>query len=186
MEYRLRVDARQLLELDMRSAEIDSGLRLVGAGVVLEDDDGGDGVDARIVSVLEPGQYTVQASAYDEGAGVFTLSARLSGVPADAGGGVLEVGRPREARLMDGTADRYTLAIPRAGTYRIRMTSTDGVDSHLRLFRHGEEVASDDDSGGGLWDALIEDALPAGDYVLEASSAVGGPGGRYRIDVQRR
>lgn len=186
LEYRLRVDGRRLLELEMRSSEIDSGLRLQGNGVELENDDGGAGLDARIASVLEAGDYTVRASAYDEGAGVFTLSARLSEVPADAGGGELQLGRPRDARLMDGAADRYTITLPRAGAYRFDMSSNDGVDSHLRLFADGDEVTSDDDSGSGTWDARIDEHLPAGDYVLEASSAVGGPGGRYRIGVQRR
>ncbi len=183
--YRLRVDGRKLLELDMRSSEVDSGLELLGNGVALEDDDSGEGVDARIVTVLQPGDYTVRASVYDEGAGVFTLSAMLSDVPADAGGGELQLGQTRTARLMAGASDRYAFRIDRAGGYRIDMGSMDGLDSHLRLYRDGELVADDDDSGGGL-DARIEERLEAGDYTLEASSAVGGEGGRYRIGVQRR
>lgn len=183
--YRLRLDGRKLVELDMRSSEIDSGLRLEGNGVTLEDDDSGEALNARIATVLPPGDYSVRASAFDAGAGVFTLSATLSDVPADAGGGALQVGQSRNARLMSGASDRYTFSIARAGSYLIEMSSDDGVDSLLRLSRDGEEIAADDDSGGGL-DARIEEQLEAGDYAVEASSAVGGEGGRYRIGVRRR
>lgn len=183
--YRLRLDGRHLLELDMRSNEIDPGLQLLGNGVELEDDDSGEQLDARIATVLEAGEYTVRASAFDAGAGVFTLSATLSDVPADAGGGALRVGQPRDARLIAGASDRYTFSIPRAGDHLVEMSGGEGIDSHLRLFRDGEEIASDDDGGGGL-DARIEQHLPAGDYVLEASSLGGGEGGRYRVGVRRR
>src|SRR5690606_30323092 len=114
VEYRLVVPRRQLLQLDMRSSEIDPGLTLRGNGLELEDDDSGDRLDARIVTVVEPGEYTVRAGAYDAGAGVFTLSAELSEVPADAGGGALQVGRARDARLLPGAADRYTFTVARA------------------------------------------------------------------------
>ncbi|HEY4529468.1 MAG TPA: hypothetical protein VIG97_03940 [Luteimonas sp.] len=183
--YRLHLDGRKLVELDMQSSEIDPGLVLEGNGVSLEDDDSGERLDARIATVLEAGDYTVRASAFDAGAGVFTLSAQVSDVPTDAGGGVLQAGRMREARLIAGAADRYTFSIQREGTYRVEMSSDDGVDSHLRLSRDGEVVAADDDGGGGF-DARIEEHLQPGDYVLEASSAVGGEGGRYRIGVHRR
>jgi hypothetical protein len=154
---------------------------------MLEDDDGGERLDARITSLLEPGEYVVRASAYDPtgGAGVFTLSARLSPVPADAGGGVLEVGRQHAARLLPGMTDRYAFSITRPGMYVLTMASSDAVDPLLRLLRDGEPVADDDDGGGGL-DARIEHALDAGDYVLEASSAMGGEGGRYQLQVRRR
>jgi hypothetical protein len=186
VSYRLRVAERQLLELDMRSSELDSKLQLTGNGIQLEDDDGGERLDARIASLVAPGDYTVRVSAFNQtgGAGVFTLSARLSAVPADAGGGVLEIGRRHGARLMPGMTDRYTFSVARAGTYVFTMASADGVDPFLRLVEGGETLATDDDGGGAL-DARIEHALEAGDYVLEASSAMGGDG-RYEIQAQRR
>lgn len=182
--YRLRVDGRKLLELDMRSSEIDPSLMLGGNGVNIEDDDSGETLDARISTVLQPGEYSIRASAYDAGAGVFTLSATLSDVPADAGGGELQVGQVRNARLLPGASDRYTFRIGRAGSYRIDMASDDEVDSHLRLFRDGELLTEDDDSGGQL-DARIEEQLQPGEYTLEASS-LSGEVGRYRIGVSRR
>lgn len=185
VSYRLQVPSRQLATITMRSSDLDSMLALEGSDVLLQDDDSGGGLDARIVSVLEPGDYSVRASSYNDGAGLFTLSAELADVPADIGGGTLAIGQPRDVRLMAGATDRYSVRIPRNGSYRIEMQSTDGVDSHLRLLRDGQPVAQDDDSGGGL-DARIDETLQAGDYILEASSAVGRSEGRYRIAIQRR
>lgn len=183
--YRLQAPSRQLATITMRSSEFDSMLALEGETVLLHDDDSGGGLDARIVSVLEPGEYSVRASSYNDGAGLFTLSAEFADVPDDIGGGTLAIGQPRDARLMAGATDRYSVRIPRNGSYRIEMQSADGIDSHLRLLRDGEPVAQDDDSGGGL-DARIDETLQAGDYILEASSVVGRSDGRYRIGIQRR
>lgn len=92
VDYRLAVPSRALATITMDSSEIDSTLRLQGAGVQLEDDDSGDALNARISMVLEPGEYTVQADSYSRGGGVFTLSATLSEVPSGRRGG--ELGAP--------------------------------------------------------------------------------------------
>lgn len=48
----------------------------------------------------------------------------------------------------------------------------------------GDEIASDDDGGGGL-DARIRTRLAPGEYEVEATS-VDGSGGSYRISLQAR
>lgn len=184
--FRIEVPSRQLVTLQMRSDEIDSYLRLNGQGVSLSDDDSGDGLNARITAILEPGSYTVEASTAGNAstAGLFTLDYTLAPVPQGAGGGSLTVGEARDAHLVEGLTDRYTVDVRRAGDYIVEMTSGE-IDSYLRLKRGDEEVASDDDSGGSL-NARIEQNLPAGTYVVEASSAVGPQSGPYRIVIRRR
>lgn len=184
LSYRLEVPARRMVTLTMRSSEFDSMLELQGGGMSLSDDDSGGGLDARIATVLEPGEYTVRAAAVGEGAGLFTLEYALAEVPEGAGGGTLTVGQERDAQLVPGLTDRYTVEIRRAGAHTIEMGS-DAVDSHLRLLRDGEVVATDDDGGGGL-NAKIEQNLAPGTYVIEAGSAVGPQGGAYRIGIRRR
>ena len=50
--------------IDMQSDDIDSSLELLHNGASLaEDDDGGDGLNARIVELLQPGTYTIRARA---------------------------------------------------------------------------------------------------------------------------
>ena len=184
VEYQLEVPRAGLLQVDMQSEQLDSALQLRGATTEAADDDGGEGLNARLRAVVQPGTYTVTASSAmgGEATGSFTLRAQLSDVPANAGGGSLAVGRPREAVLY-GSADNYELAIGRAAEYTIEMRSGD-MDSMLRLYRDGQEVASDDDSAGGL-DARIRTRLQPGRYTVQASSlGMGGSsGGNYRISV---
>jgi hypothetical protein len=186
VEYSLVVPSRQLLRLDMESSEFDSLLELGGQGIELSDDDSGERLNARIVSLLEPGTYTVQVKANGQDTGVFTLKADLSAAPADAGGGTLVVGQPRSARLLGNSVVTYQLRIPRNGDYVIDMQSDD-IDSTLRLLRDGQTLAEDDDGGDGL-NARIQTQLTAGTYTVQARSLGGGGGsdGRYTISVRAR
>ena len=182
VEYQLQVERAGLLELDMESSQLDSHLQLRGATLEMADDDGGEGLNARLRAVVQPGSYSVIASSAGvESTGSFTLRARLSGVPADAGGGSLVVGRERQAVLY-GEADNYQLEIARAGHYGIEMRSS-GMDSVLRLFRDGQEVAMDDDSAGGL-DARIATRLQPGRYTVQAGRIGSGGGAAYSIVVK--
>ncbi|MCD9026893.1 hypothetical protein LDO26_01515 [Luteimonas sp. BDR2-5] len=183
--YRFTLPQRRLVTIDMRSSEFDSVLKLTGNGVERSDDDGGEGLDARIVAPLDAGEYSIEANALSDAAGMFTLSLATSGIPEGTGGGALTVDRaPTSATLLPGASDRYTVSIRRAGDYVIDMTSDD-FDSHLRLSRDGREVASDDDGGGGL-NARIAQHLEAGDYVIEAGALGGDGDGGYRIGIARR
>lgn len=186
VQYQLQVPSRQLLRLEMDSSEFDSFLELDGQQLSLSDDDSGGRLNARILSVLEPGSYRVLARASGQDSGVFTLKVELSPPPADAGGGVLVVGQPRSARLIGGSVASYQLRIARQGQYVISMQSPD-LDSTLRLLRDGELLAEDDDGGDGL-DARIQTTLPAGTYTVQARALGGGSGsdGRYTISVRAR
>lgn len=185
LNYRLQVPSRQVVTLDMRSDAFDSRMILRGNGIERDDDDGGDGLNARIVAVLEPGDYEVVARTAYDGGGLFTLNASARPVPEGAGGGPIVVGRgPTQAALFAGINNRHPVSIRSAGDYVIEM-SADGLDSFLRLSRDGEEVASDDDSGGGL-NAKIETRLTPGEYVIEASSVDSSAEGSYRINIRRR
>ncbi len=182
--YTFSLPARQLVRIDMRSDEFDPLMRLSGNGVEKTDDDGGEGLNSRISMLLEPGDYTLQADAATAGAGLYTLVLATSEAPDNVGGGALTAGRPTDATLLPGMTDRWTVNIRSAGTYAITMDSDD-LDSYLRLNRDGQEIATDDDSGGAL-NARIERRLESGNYVIEASAVGGDTGGAYRIGLERR
>lgn len=180
LRYRFELSRQRLVTIDMRSQHFDSLLVLHGNGAEHRDDDGGDGLDARLVRVLEPGAYTIEASAAMGGSGLFTLSLSSAEVPAGTGGGALAAGEARDALLLPDATDRYALTVETAGEYVIDMASGD-LDSWLELFdAQGTSIASDDDSGGGL-NARIRAHLAPGSYSVDAS-ALGGDG-RYRISV---
>ena len=183
LEYRIDVPGGQMLRVDMRSSDFDSFLQLTGNGLDISDDDSGDRLDARLTTVLPAGQYTLQPMAADSRTGTFTLKADLVPAPADAGGGRLQVGQPRSARLYGGT-DVYEVRIDRAGTYVIDMTSSD-LDSSLELLHEGASLAQDDDGGDGL-NARLTEVLQPGTYTLRARQPYRSGTGMYRISINRR
>ena len=180
LRYQFNLRDRRLVTADMRSADFDSLLVLRGEGVEHYDDDGGDGFDARLVRVLEPGDYTIEAGAATSGSGLFTLAVSAAEVPAGTGGGTLAPGQQQEALLLPGATDVHAFTVVEEGEYVIDMASDD-FDSWLELFdAAGNSIASDDDGGGAL-NARIRMPLAPGEYRLEAS-AIGGDG-RYRVSV---
>jgi len=189
-QYTLAVDSRQLVTIDLKSDMFDPYLELSGNGVSEENDDGGDGLNARIRTILEPGTYQITAKRAGSGrrsrsgAGLFQLSASGREVPEGAGtGAALALGAEVSASLLEGLPNRHTFNVSRRGEYVIDMRSDD-IDSYLRLYRNGEQIASNDDGGDGL-NARIEEELAPGEYVVEAS-AYGSEGGDYRIVARRR
>ena len=182
-EYTLHLDARRLVTLDLASEDFDTSLVVAGQGTRLRDYYSGGDMDARIVAVLEPGDYAVRAGSSDsDGMGLYTLQASSAPVPAGTGYGVLRLGKASAATLPPGGKDRYRLSVPRGGSYRIAATSP-SLDVMVDVIRGGEVVASDDDSGGDM-NALAEVELEAGEYELVVSSW-NTEAGRYEITASR-
>ena len=181
--YTLQVDSRRQVTVELASEDFDTNLTISGQGTVLRDFYSGGEMNALIVAVLEPGQYTVSAGATeDSGMGLFTLQARSAAVPAGAGYGELRVGKSASASLPAGGKDRYRLSVPRDGQYRIAVDS-DGLDVMVDVVRDGTVLVSDDDGGGDM-NALAEAELEAGEYELVVSSW-NTDGGTYTIKVDR-
>lgn len=184
LEYGFSLRDRSLVTIDMRSGDFDSLLLLSGVGVERHNDDGGDGLDAKLVQVLEPGDYTIQAGAATDGSGLFTLALATAAVPEGMGGGSLAVGQEHPGVLLAGAADRFVVTVDEEAEYVIDMASQD-FDSYLELFdADGMELAADDDSGGSL-DASIRIRLAPGEYVIQAS-AIGAGAGSYRMTFSPR
>lgn len=183
LQYRFSLRERRLVTAEMRSQDFDSLLVLRGAGVEHYDDDGGEGLDSRLVRVLEPGDYTLEAGTATTGSGLFALTLSASEAPEGAGGGPLVIGAPRDGMLLSEISDRYPFTVEAGAEYVIDMASDD-LDSWLELFdAGGTSLASDDDGGGGL-NARIRTYLEPGDYVIEAGTL--GGDGTYRISISGR
>ena len=180
------------VRIDMTSSAVDAWLGLrEGAGtsgrLLLRDNDGGGGTNARIEDSLAAGTYTIEASTAVPGvAATGAFSLRITA----AGGGctVENLGAVAGTVTRNGTlghdcvspnwagelARFYSFTLARAANIRIDMSST-AVDAWLGLREgagtSGRLVLSDDNSGGGT-NARIEDSLAAGTYTIEASTAV--------------
>ena len=74
--YQFTLGSSRTIQISMNSSAIDSYLRLYDASgnLITEDDDGGDGNNARITRTLSAGTYRVMASSYATGeTGAYTL-----------------------------------------------------------------------------------------------------------------
>ena len=78
VDYTLRLTEPRMVTIDLMSDEFDCYLYLLQDGAeIARDDDGGAGLNSRIMRPLTPGTYTVRVGSFmNSGAGNFTLSAR--------------------------------------------------------------------------------------------------------------
>jgi hypothetical protein len=166
--YELELDPSATYQVDLRSSQFDSYLRILDAKdkELARDDDSGGNLNARIL--FKPpvkGPYRIIATSFDGRVGDFELSvAPKIPIPTEK----YVAGKTRTATKagitlpsqLAGTDEKDNVRenCPRqihlfefaAGkTYVIEMTSSD-VDAYLRLEDpSGKQLAEDDDSGGG-------------------------------------
>lgn len=74
----LELDAQRQVTLDARSNDIDTVLVLTGQGVSREDDDGGNGTNARLTLHLSAGRYNVEVRSLGGNPGPFVLQTSSS------------------------------------------------------------------------------------------------------------
>jgi hypothetical protein len=149
--------------VEMHSTDFDSYLELRDAdgAMVAENDDGGEGNDALILTRLpRDGRYRIVARSYGERqtTGFYELSLSQGGDIARPGrGGELREGQMAMGRLEAGDsvvgdstyADVYTFRAARDGQVRIDLRSGD-FDAYLIVkSANGSTLATDDDGGDG-------------------------------------
>ncbi|KAA0013134.1 hypothetical protein F0A17_09535 [Billgrantia pellis] len=179
--YQLELETRSAVTLEMLSDDFDSVLELQGNHVFASDDDGGEGLNARLYYPLEPGSYTVTARRHGTGgSGLFELRASAVEIDEMPGNDRLEVNHPISASLLPGGRSVYEFQIDRAGEYHLEMRSND-FDAYLEL--EGEGVFLSDDDGAGDLNARISTHLEPGAYRATARSYGGGDGGAYTLSL---
>lgn len=185
-EYTLTIEEAGMYQLEMRSDEFDAYLELSGPnGYFREDDDSAGNLDARISDFLVPGDYTVTArTSYNEGAGLFTLTAESRELPGDGelrnDGSIV----PNDSLngLYSGQNLSYQVEIEEAGMYQIDMMSDD-IDAYLVLEGPDGYYRENDDGGDNL-NARIADFFEPGTYQLTARTAYGSDSGLFRITLE--
>jgi len=164
--YKVKLKAGVAYTIDLISTDFDTYLRLEDeAGVQLAvDDDGGEGLDARIVyTPTRSGTYRILATSYKRATGRFTLTVSAPGFsPADGAGIAVEL-QDGSAVINDRLAATDALDSSRTASYRkvflVKLRAgkectvflkSNQVDAYLRIEdARGKEIARDDDSGGG-------------------------------------
>lgn len=205
--YAVRLNAEQEIQLDLSSDDFDPKLELLtplGAKVA-EDDDGGPGTSARIRYVVpRAGLYQVRVTAVGSGeVGTYTLTTglrqELPPMPAPISinlsqevTGAFSNTTPRyETDGEEIYAVRYGLRLEGGKAYRIALNAANGseLDPKISIGKIAadgslENLAQDDDGGGGKNAVLRYRPETSGTYVLEVQK-IGRANGSYRLMVEQ-
>jgi hypothetical protein len=190
-------------QIDMISKQFDAYMRLEddGGREVAKDDDGGEGLNARIKYTADKdATYKIYATTFGGGDGNYTLTVRAAeaGVPVPVAG-VIELPAPTAAKparhvgqlqqndpadpVRKHPAKTYTVELKAGKTYVIDMMSNQ-FDTYLRLENPtGQQVAIDDDGGEGTNSRILFQCTADGRYRLFATAFGAGQVGEFTISV---
>lgn len=176
-QYSIRIEEQGMYQFDMRSSSFDSYLRLRGPGGEYTDDDSGDGLDARLIVLLEPGEYELTATTpYGDGQdtrGQYNLEMQyLNGMDEYQQGGDIQIGQ-RIQGFLTGSYIDYQFTLNDSQAVRIDLTS-DTFDTYLELEGPGLSLFNDD--GGTGTNSMLNETLPGGYYELRVRAYSSGQG----------
>ena len=189
--WRLVVNTPTNVRINLGGSGFDALLLLTDAdgNTIVQDDDGGDGNNARIDRTLAPGTYHVWASSYTRAVtGSYILSVTAPDPCTTAqtvtiGQTVNGTLSTSDCRLQSGTyADAWRLVVNTPTNVRINLGGS-GFDALLLLTdADGNTIVRDDDSGDGN-NARIDRTLAPGTYLIRPSSYITGATGSYTLSI---
>lgn len=184
--YRFQVEEGGRIRIDLLSREADSYLYLLTATGerIADDDDGAAGLGARVERDLQPGAYRIEATTvggrgrgaahfsltvgYVEGCETIPLGTLTAEADLTANGfWTLETCGSRIVETHP--AYNYSFMLPASGRVRIDLTSQNG-DPVLSLTSPTAGVIGANDDGAGGIGSRIDEYLPAGIYLIEATT----------------
>ena len=197
------------LQVDLRSADFDAFLYVVGPGLGegLRDDDGGEGLNSRLcMAITEPGEYRVVASSLSGDVGSFTLEVTAlrggtDGSCSEDGGGeeITDIALlPTEGRLLslgddvegllretdpvvfDSPAQAWAVQGQEGQAFSVDLISDD-FDAYLMVEGPGLESWLNDDDGAGRCDARVTFTFPQTGIYLVVVSTLDVFGGPFRL-----
>ena len=189
--YEFTLATRQKVEIEMTSSAVDPYVFLADASlnVIEEDDDGGIGLNARILRTLDPGRYIVIANTFAANSfGAYQLAVR----PAPAAcvtGRATTLPSTTDATLTsqaclqrDGSfEDRYDVQLTQPTVLRLRASSS-AIAPFLVLTEQNEAVIDKTNAPRG-GTAVLESSLAAGRYTVLVRGARNEVGA-YRLVVE--
>ncbi|WP_108124136.1 hypothetical protein [Saccharospirillum mangrovi] len=180
-EYSLTISERSEVTIDVASDNFDTLITLVGNSINVSDDDGGDGTNSRIETLLEPGTYSIQVSAYGDSGGVFTIQVEQSeAVGRVQSSGDVAPGDVVYGQMTNGQPLTYRLVVDSARTVSISATSG-SADTVLTLTGGGLNL--EDDDGGEGTNSLIEQFLTPGEYTIQVRDFGNSSNGTIRLEI---
>ncbi len=190
--WRLSVSERTRLLMDLTSSAFDAILLVTDLDlqILTGDDDGGEGSNARLAWIFQPGDYILWALSYEEGeVGGYGLSVQLQAdtscedpVGAVTPGAAVTGALTHTSCIIPSGhfADRWSLELAAPAHLRFDLTSP-VLDAHVSVLdAEGTLLGEDDLSGDGL-NARLDLELAAGSYTVWASSFWTGEVGPYEL-----
>ena len=187
--YDVNVTATTTLIFTMTSATMDTYLILANSSgaVVSENDDGAGGSNAQIRFTASPGHYTLMANTYRVATGAYQLTSAVAPNPCTIAtkltlgvtvNGALTID---DCLLQGGYLKYYVFTLATPSQVAVDMTST-AFDAFLVLsdVASGAIIATDDD-GAGNSNPRIAANLPAGQYIVWATSYQAGVTGAFQV-----
>ena len=184
--YRFQHAAADRIRIDLMSADGDSHLYLLAedGSRITDNDDGGAGLNARIEREMAAGVYLVEVTTVggrERGPADFALSVGHVAGCEPVHLGALEPGLDLTASgswtldtcgsrvVAEHPAHAYSFHLPQDGRVLIDLISADG-DPVLSLAAVDGTFIGANDDGGGRRNSRIEQYLPAGAYLIEATT----------------
>jgi hypothetical protein len=179
------------ISMDALAKDLDVYLEVYtpnGEQVATDDDSGGNSNAAIFeLELTDTGPYRVVGRGYnDEQAGAYELTLEMVELTIQ---GTLTPDLPVTARVEPGQRHNWLFEGQQGKVVSISMTAMEsGLDAFLALYAPGgEQVATDDDSGGDYNAAILDFELPiAGTYRVIARGYAGTDTGEYELALTER
>ena len=138
------------------------------------DDDGGSGLNFRLVWQVSAGTYYVRVSGFENATGPYTLVVRFTATPGEDHGGTLEqaasvaLNSSTPGALESGQdIDYFRVEVPQAGTLTVETTGS--TDTFGQLRGADDQWLSENDDGGGRLNFRLVQQVSAGTYYVRVS-----------------
>ena len=197
--YRCNLSVQGMLFTAYTRGNLDTILVLYDTqgGEILENDDSGEGTNARLSLLANSGTMYIEVKTYEGRPGRSALYAEIrEGGKPDTYENDDEISSAKDIRVGESQERTFTysddvdwvrLRITQPAVYEIKSTAADGIlDSYLELYDSNENLIDEDDDSGGDFDALISTRLNPGTYYIKVYCIDSDPldDNRYTLSVQ--
>ena len=184
--YRLSISSPTTVRIDVEKSSGSSldpkvTLRSNSGGQIGVDDDGGQGNNARLVSSLEEGTYTVVVSGFGQTSGSYRVSVEAQDFVEQ---GSISLGETMDGYIEQGEMHRFAFYSRRSGEITIRVNANDSsLDPKVAVQdSDGATIGTDDDGGEGR-NSLLRVNVRRGRYYIIVQS-FGSTSGEYTVEVE--
>ena len=166
-----------------------------GSTLIGMNDDGGEGLNSRLVVDLSAGRYRVVVDAVGSSQGAYTIRAQRqsgsSGGGSSSGSartvrrGSINTGQSRSGSLRSNEVHEYSFRPSSSGTIVItaNKSGSSSLDPKVTLMRGSTQVGMDDD-GGGDRNARLQVSVNGGTSYKVLVSGFGTTSGSYRLNIE--